>query len=68
MKAENAIIIALIILILGAAAVAFIITESGYTFNKVESENLTTNITNMTPNETYDISTDDSSDYSSDSD
>ena len=48
MEKENAIIIALIILILGAAAVAFIVTQSGITFNKGESENLTTNITNAT--------------------
>ena len=34
MKAENAIIIALIILIFAAAAVAFIVTENGLTFNK----------------------------------
>ena len=54
MKAENAIIIALIILIFGAAAVAFIITESGLTFNQPEDNlnmsvqlNNTTNATNI---------------------
>ena len=49
MKAENAIIIALVILILGAAAVAFIITESGLTFNKHDDNlNMSVNLTNAT--------------------
>lgn len=49
METENAIIIALIILILGAAAVAFIITESGVSFNqRADDLNMSVKVNNTT--------------------
>ena len=49
MKAENAIILALIILIIGAAAVAYIVTESGVSFNKQDDNlNMSVKLNNTT--------------------
>lgn len=55
MKAENAIIIALLILIFGAAAVAYIVTESGVSFNQ-RDDNLNMSVdVNNTTTETIDF-------------